>query len=644
MRTKNSSKLALIGTIKTLSNGSAIVSIENTFMENVFIPKKDLNGAFNHDQVEIQINYNFSGIRTTGKVLKVIKRFTNTFVGRAISIKGKWYLKDEIEHQQNILLQNDNDFELEENSVLKVEILDWRNKKKQIIGKVVNLLAHPNDSFSDLELIVGKYNIPKKHSIQAVDESFKFNQESIEEEIRNRYDYQYLNVFTIDPENAKDFDDALSIEYGDKYNMLGIHIADVSHFIDSNSQMDREAIKRGNSYYFPEKSFPMLPKNIANNICSLKPDIPRLTLSVFLKLDDNFNVISSEFKKCVIKSNRRYNYSEVDKVLIGESDSRFKKHLLTLKSIAESWRKKRFIKGGVDLDFPKIMYSLDKNGVPLKFKKETSTLSHQIVEECMLMANKITANKLNNKIINSIFRNHKEPSLNQVSKLLEMINALGIKKNFNQDNFSSQNLNILIKSIKNSDKSIIAKYIILRSFKKAHYNSRNEGHFGLGFENYTHFTSPIRRYSDLIIHRLLKNKLFKETIKINSIDRSVFYSNEGEKRSVLAERAYNKLKLLRWMEKNDGNSFNGIITKFDHTFIHVQIIYNGAEGLINIGTLPNDIYVLSSKKNTIIGRSRKNIYKVGDKVNIIIKKVDIFENISIFQINNKIQNKNNEIN
>ena len=644
MTKKHSSKLALIGTIKTLSNGSAVVSIENTFMENVFIPKKDLNGAFNQDQVEIQINYNFSGIRTTGKVLKVIKRFTNTFVGRAISIKGKWYLKDEIEHQQNILLQNDNDFELEENSILKVEILDWRNKKKQIIGKVINLLAHPNDSFSDLELIVGKYNIPKKHSIQAVDESFEFNQESIEEEIRNRYDYQYLNVFTIDPENAKDFDDALSIEYGDKYNILGIHIADVSHFIDSNSQMDREAIKRGNSYYFPEKSFPMLPKNIANNICSLKPDIPRLTLSVFLKLDDNFNVISSEFKKCVIKSNRRYNYSEVDKVLIGESDSRFKKHLLTLKSIAESWRKKRFIKGGVDLDFPKIMYSLDKNGVPLKFKKETSTLSHQIVEECMLMANKITANKLNNKIINSIFRNHKEPSLNQVSKLLEMINALGIKKNFNQDNFSSQNLNILIKSIKNSDKSIIAKYIILRSFKKAHYNSRNEGHFGLGFENYTHFTSPIRRYSDLIIHRLLKNKLFKETIKINSIDRSVFYSNEGEKRSVLAERAYNKLKLLRWMEKNDGNSFNGIITKFDNTFIHVQIIYNGAEGLINIGTLPNDIYVLSSKKNTIIGRSRKNIYKVGDKVNIIIKKVDIFENISIFQINNKIQNKNNEIN
>ena len=160
------------------------------------------------------------------------------------------------------------------------------------------------------------------------------------------------------------------------------------------------------------------------------------------------------------------------------------------------------------------MFSLDKSGVPSKFKKETNTLSHQIVEECMLMANKITANELNNKAINSIFRNHKEPSHNQVSKLLEMINALGIKKNFNQDNFSSQNLNIFIKSIKNSDKSIIAKYIILRSFKKAHYNSKNEGHFGLGFENYTHFTSPIRRYSDLMIHRLLKNQLFKETIKI----------------------------------------------------------------------------------------------------------------------------------
>ena len=404
--------------------------------------------------------------------------------------------------------------------------------------------------------------------------------------------------------------------------------------------MDREAMVRGNSYYFTEKSFPMLPKNIANNICSLKPDTPRLTLSLFLKLDSKFNIISSEFKKCAIKSNRRYNYSEVDKVLIGKSDSRFKKQLLTLKNIAESWRKKRFIKGGVDLDFSKIMFSLDKNGVPSKFKKETNTLSHQIVEECMLMANKITANELNNKAINSIFRNHKEPSLNQVSKLLEMINALGIKKNFNQDNFSSQNLNILIKSIRNSDKSIIAKYIILRSFKKAHYNSKNEGHFGLGFENYTHFTSPIRRYSDLMIHRLLKNQLFKETIKINSIDKSVLFANEGEKRSMLAERAYNKLKLLRWMKKNDGNSFNGIITKFDNTFIHVQIIYNGAEGLINIGTLPNDIYVLSSKKNTIIGKSSKNIYKVGDKVDIIIKKVDIFENISIFQISNK--NLNNK--
>ena len=637
---KESLKSVLIGTIKTLSNGSAIVFIENTFMEDVFILKNDLNGAFNQDQVEIQINYNFSGIRTTGKVVKVIKRFTNTFVGRAILIKGRWYLKDEIERQQIILLQNDNDFELEENSILKVEILDWRNKKKQIIGKIINLLAHPNDSFSDLELIAGKYDISKIHSNQAVDESFEFNQKSIEKEIKNRYDYQYLNVFTIDPENAKDFDDALSIEYGDKYNTLGIHIADVSHFIYSDSYMDREAMVRGNSYYFTEKSFPMLPENIANNICSLKPDTPRLTLSLFLKLDSKFNIISSEFKKCAIKSNRRYNYSEVDKVLIGKCDSRFKKQLLTLKDIAGSWRKKRFIKGGVDLDFPKIMFSLDKNGVPSKFKKETNTLSHQIVEECMLMANKITANELNNKAINSIFRNHKEPSLNQVSKLLEMINALGIKKNFNQDNFSSQNLNIFIKSIKNSDKSIIAKYIILRSFKKAHYNTKNEGHFGLGFENYTHFTSPIRRYSDLMIHRLLKNQLFKETIKINSIDKSVLFANEGEKHSMHAERAYNKLKLLRWMKKNDGNSFNGIITKFDNNFIHVQIIYNGAEGLINIGTLPNDIYVLSSKKNTIIGKSSKNIYKVGDKVDIIIKKVDIFENISIFKISNK--NLNNK--
>jgi len=637
---KESLKTVLIGTIKTISNGSAIVFIENTFMEDVLISKNDLNGAFNHDQVEIQINYNFSGFRTTGKVLKIIKRFTNIFVGRAILIKRRWYLKDEIERQQIILLQNDNDFELEENSILKVEITDWKNRKKQIIGKIINLLAHPNDSFSDLELIAGKYNISKIHSNQAVDESFEFNQKSIEKEIRNRYDYQYLNVFTIDPENAKDFDDALSIEYGDKYNTIGIHIADVSHFIYSDSYMDREAMVRGNSYYFTEKSFPMLPKNIANNICSLKPDTPRLTLSLFLKLDSKFNIISYEFKKCAIKSNRRYNYTEVDKVLIGESDSRFKKQLLTLKNIAESWRKKRFIKGGVDLDFSKIMFSLDKSGVPSKFKKETNTLSHQIVEECMLMANKITANELNNKAINSIFRNHKEPSHNQVSKLLEMINALGIKKNFNQDNFSSQNLNIFIKSIKNSDKSIIAKYIILRSFKKAHYNSKNEGHFGLGFENYTHFTSPIRRYSDLMIHRLLKNQLFKETIKINSIDKSVLFANEGEKRSMLAERAYNKLKLLRWMKKNDGNSFNGIITKFDNTFIHVQIIYNGAEGLINIGTLPNDIYVLSSKKNTIIGKSSKNIYKVGDKVNIIIKKVDIFENISIFQISNK--NLNNK--
>ena len=637
---KESLKTVLIGTIKTISNGSAIVFIENAFMEDVLISKNDLNGAFNHDQVEIQINYNFSGFRTTGKVLKIIKRFTNIFVGRAILIKRRWYLKDEIERQQIILLQNDNDFELEENSILKVEITDWKNRKKQIIGKIINLLAHPNDSFSDLELIAGKYNISKIHSNQAVDESFEFNQKSIEKEIRNRYDYQYLNVFTIDPENAKDFDDALSIENGDKYNTLGIHIADVSHFIYSDSYMDREAMVRGNSYYFTEKSFPMLPKNIANNICSLKPDTPRLTLSLFLKLDSKFNIISYEFKKCAIKSNRRYNYTEVDKVLIGESDSRFKKQLLTLKNIAESWRKKRFIKGGVDLDFSKIMFSLDKSGVPSKFKKETNTLSHQIVEECMLMANKITANELNNKAINSIFRNHKEPSHNQVSKLLEMINALGIKKNFNQDNFSSQNLNIFIKSIKNSDKSIIAKYIILRSFKKAHYNSKNEGHFGLGFENYTHFTSPIRRYSDLMIHRLLKNQLFKDTIKINSIDKSVLFANEGEKRSMLAERAYNKLKLLRWMKKNDGNSFNGIITKFDNTFIHVQIIYNGAEGLINIGTLPNDIYVLSSKKNTIIGKSSKNIYKVGDKVNIIIKKVDIFENISIFQISNK--NLNNK--
>ena len=626
-------KINIVGMLTILSNGSGIVSVENVYMEDVFIAKKNLNGAFDKDTVEIKINYDSFGSKTSGTILKINKRKSNRFVGRATSINGKWYLSSEKERPVNIFLENHNNYNLEENYIIKVKVLNW--SKTKISGDIIEMIASPHDALADLELIIGKHNIQKKHSLSYTSESLEFTQDQIDNEISHRYDYQDLNTFTIDPLNAKDFDDALSIEFSEKTYKLGVHIADVSQFISFDSKMDKEAMERGNSYYFPEKSFPMLPENIANNICSLKPNVARLTLSLFLKLDNKFDLISYEFKKCVIKSNRRYNYTEVDKILIEKSDSKFRKELLILKKIAKYWRKKRFFKGGVDLDFPKINFTMDKSGVPLKFKREINTISHQIVEECMLMANKITAKELNNKIMGSIFRNHKEPSPNQISKLLVMLNTLAIKKNFNHDSFSPQNLNILIKSIKNSNKSIIAKSIILRSFKRAQYHSKNEGHFGLGFDNYTHFTSPIRRYTDLIIHRILKNKIFKETIQINSIVKSVSYANEGEKRSMLAERDYNQLKLLRWMEKNEGNSFNSIITRLDKINIYVQIIYNGAEGFINVGTLPIDTYVLSSKKNALIGRSRKAIYKVGDKINIIIKKIDIFEKISIFNITNK---------
>ncbi len=629
---RKSSKSPLIGTIKTLSNGSAIASIENVYMEDVFISDKDLNGSFNHDQVEIQIDYNSYGFRTSGKVIKINKRDSDKFVGRATLIKDKWYLKEEVDRQQNIILHNHKEFELEENSIIRVEILDWRNKKKQIIAKIIKLLANPNDTFADLELIVGKHNIPKRHSADAISESLAFNQEKIDKEVNKRFNCQHLNTFTIDPENAKDFDDALSIESHDKYYKLGVHIADVSQFISPESKMDKEAIKRGNSYYFSEKSFPMFPENIANNICSLKPKVARLTLSIFLKLDKKFNLISYEYKKSVIKSDRRYRYSEVDDILKGKRESIFKTELLNLKMITENWRRKRFLKGGIDLDIPKINYRVNRKGVPYKFKKEINTTSHQIVEECMLMANEITAKKMNSKLINSIFRNHKAPSLQQISKLSRMIDILGIKKNFNNESFSPHNINIFIHSIKNSNKSSIAKSIILRSLNRAEYSSKNEGHFGLGFENYTHFTSPIRRYSDLIIHRILKGQLFNEPVQTDSVGMSVFSANEGEKRSTYAERDYNKLKLLRWMKHNKNNTFKSLITKLDKFFIHAQIIHNGAEGVINLKSISNDTFTLSANKNSLIGREKKEIFRLGDKINIDIKKVDIFDKISIFQI------------
>ena len=622
------------GKLSLSRSGSGFVPQKDSLNEDILIPPNFTLNAFNEDLVRVELDFKRSSKRLRGKIVKVISRANKTFTGRASKIKNKWLLNlDGLNIKKKIIILGNKSSSLNENDIIKTLVLDWGDKVKPITVKVDKILSKSKSKNSDLQLILGKYDILTERSKGIPSELDNFSQIDIKNELKKRSDNRSLCAITIDPSDAKDFDDALSIVRKEEKFELGIHIADVSYFVKEGSILDHDARNRSTSYYFAEKTIHMLPTQLSSGLCSLQPDVDRLSLSLFLTLDKSYKIIRSRFENTIIKSKKRFTYEEVDDILIEKNSSEYYDILLDLKNISKKWREERFDLSGFNLDIAEVSFEVDKKGFPFKIEKSENTVSHQIVEEFMLTANKYAASKiLNSDSKEKLFRNHLFPSNENIERICNMAISCGSKIKINKENFSSKKLNDCLDTFTDFNKKSTFENVLLRSMKKATYGFKNEGHFGLGFDIYTHFTSPIRRYSDLIIHRIIKKIIFKRVNNSMNIDKKIIEDiNISELKSLSSGREYSKIKLLRWMSRKINKSFIGTISGIMKNGIFVRIDETYSEGFIPVDDLPRDIYFYSQEQFFLKGKKKENIFRLGENINIEIKKIDIHKREALFR-------------
>ena len=622
------------GKLSLSRSGSGFVPQENSLNEDVLIPPNFTLNAFHDDLVRVELDFKKSSKRLRGKIIKVISRANKTFTGRASKVNNKWLLNlDGLNIKKKIVIVGKKLSLLDEGDVVKTLILDWGDKVKPIIVKVDKLLSKSKSKNSDLQLIIGKYDISTERSKGIYSELNKFSQVDIKNELKKRDDNRSLIAITIDPSDAKDFDDALSIVKNGNAFELGIHIADVSYFVKEKSILDHDAMNRSTSYYFSEQTIHMLPTELSSGLCSLQPDVDRLSLSLFLTIDKSYKIIKSKFENTIIRSKKRFTYEEVDSILKEKKSSKYYDTLLNLKKISIKWRNDRFSLAGFNLDIPEVTFEIDKKGFPFKIEKSENTVSHQIVEEFMLVANKYAASKiLKSNSQEKLFRNHLFPTDENVERIINMAKTCGSKIIINKENFSSKKLNECLNALTDVNKKSTFENVLLRSMKKATYGFKNEGHFGLGFDIYTHFTSPIRRYSDLIIHRIIKKIIFqKHTINVDINKNIIENINSSELKSLSSGREYSKIKLLRWMSRNINKSFLGIISGIIKNGIFVRIEETYSEGFISVDDLPRDIYYYNQEQFFLKGKIKENIFRLGENINIEIIKIDINKREATFK-------------
>ena len=617
------------GTIKMTRSGAAFLITEEVD-EEVYITSRNLNRALDGDRVKVYLYARKKGDRLMGEVSEILEQRERVFVGEIVKAAAYYFMVPDNKGMPYDIFINPSKLNgAEDGQKVVARITDWPKGAKNPFGEVVDILGYTGENNAEMHAILAEFELPYKFPPGVEEEAEAISESISPEEIASRRDFREVPTFTIDPADAKDFDDALSLQKLESGNWeVGIHIADVSHYVRPGTPIDDEAFARGTSVYLVDRVVPMLPEKLSNNLCSLRPKEDKLCFSAVFELDEQARVISSWFGKTIIHSNRRFAYEEAQEV-IETRQGEMAEQILPLHQLASLLRKERFKAGAFSFEKVEVKFHLSDQGKPLGVYFKEAKESNWLIEEFMLLANKKVAEKIGRVPKGTtartfVYRIHDKPDPEKLENFSNFVHRFGYSLKTSSDKAVSQSMNALVQQIKGKNEQYILENLAIRTMAKAKYSCENIGHYGLAFPHYTHFTSPIRRYPDLMVHRLLCHYLDGGASKnFKKYESRCEHSSQREDLAVQAERASVKYKQVEFMRDHLGEVFEGIISGANEWGFYVELVDNHCEGMVPVRELEDDFYEYDEKNYCLVGMRTRRKFELGQKVQVEIVRADL---------------------
>lgn len=625
---EKSKKKFFTGIVDMTKTGSAYI-VTDELTNDVHISRKYMNTALHGDTVLFEMFYGKKGNRYEGKIIEVKKRANDQFIG-TFKTYGKYAMVniDRAKKEFEIFINFEDAGEARPHDKVIVEITEWRGGKTQVPwGRIIQSFGPNEDHDMEMNTILVNNGFKIEFPKAVLEESEKLSDTITDKDLKERRDFRDVTCFTIDPFNAKDFDDALSIRKTEKgWIEIGVHIADVTHFLKTGSSLDKEAYDRSTSVYLVDRVCPMLPEKLSNELCSLRPNEDKFTFSAVFAFDENLEIRSEWFGKTLIHSDRRFTYDEVQEIL-EKKEGEFVDQLLTLDKIAKKLRKDKFANGAISFESDEVTFILDDDGTPLEIVQKERKDAHMLVEDFMLLANKKVATFISKKSKNNkipfVYRVHDEPDPDKLKDFASFASEIGFNMNVSTADHVAKSFNSLSEAAEKDPRLKMLEPLALRTMAKAVYSTDNLGHYGLSFEYYTHFTSPIRRYADVLVHRILQKNL-KDEFRMDKtkLESHCVHISSQERKAVDAERESIKYKQVEFIIGHIGEVFEGIISGIIERGFFVMLVDSRIEGMVGFDSM-EEFFTVDPSRLKITGRDSRKVMKMGDKVKVRVIDADL---------------------
>ncbi|MCJ0743047.1 ribonuclease R [Pedobacter montanisoli] len=623
-------KTFITGTVDMTASGSAFVIPDDEFEKDVFIAPRKLGNALDGDKVKVYVFGKKSGRRNEGEIVEILQRAKTDFIGVAkISEKFAFVIPDDRKMLHDIFVPLADISGAKNGEKVMASITDWPEGAKNPIGKITYVLGSTGENNTEMNAILAQYGFPLSFPAEVENEANSIPDDIAKSELNNRKDFRNTTTFTIDPIDAKDFDDAISFKQLENGNYeIGVHIADVSHYVTPNSALDKEAYQRATSVYLVDRVIPMLPEHLSNGVCSLRPNEDKLCFSAVFEMNEKAHILHQWFGRTIIHSDRRFTYEEAQEIIENKTGD-FAAEILKLNELAHILRVEKFKNGAISFESAEVKFKLDEFSRPIGVYVKERKDAHKLIEDFMLLANKKVAEHVakmgkGKNQYTFVYRTHDSPNTESLNSFATFASRFGYKINTRSDKEIARSLNHLMEDVEGKKEQNILTQLAIRSMAKAVYTTKKTSHYGLAFDYYTHFTSPIRRYPDIMVHRLLAQYLEGgKSANAEEYEKASEHSSAMEKKAADAERASVKYKQAEYLEDNVGKVYTGIISGVTEWGMYVEIIENKCEGMVRLRDITDDFYVLDEKNFCIIGQRKKHKYQLGDEVTIKVKKVDL---------------------